>query len=67
MRIFALILISLLASPSFADQVTCYENGKVIYKEKVKEITFYDDMFTFVESKTNTTVFVLGGTCVIKL
>lgn len=67
MRILIALALSLFATNVLADEIRCYNYGRLIYHANVYNVTYSDDGFyIFIEAKTNKAV-ILSGDCVLKL
>jgi len=67
MRILIALALTLLATNVFAEEIRCYNYGRLIYHANVYNVAYSEDGFyIFMESKTKKTV-ILSGDCVLKL
>ena len=66
MRVFCLMFAIVMSAPAFADYITCYDSGKSIYSNHVREVSYYDNLFSFLESKTGQYI-ITNANCIIKV
>jgi len=66
MRIILALTILFLTSHAFADEILCYNNGRVVYKKQGENFTYVDGMFVFKELNSDNVIFA-GLDCLVKI
>jgi hypothetical protein len=66
MRYYIGILLLIISSLTYADEVRCYSNGHLIYHRQGYKIAYTDGMFAFTEANTNRIVFT-SADCIVKI
>ena len=66
MRYFIVLLLALTIGMASADEIACYQHGKLIMRKKATDFSYQDGVFAFKEANSDRVVFA-SMDCIVKI